>query len=75
MDISVQCRMRSCKKTNRGETSNIMKLAAEIVLLEGKTVRSVTKQFNVCHMSLPTGEKQKVANNQKSLTTVIPGNA
>ena len=54
MDITVQFRIRNYKKkNNRGETSSTtMKQAAEIVLLEGKTVRFVAKQFNVCHVSL-----------------------
>lgn len=44
---------RTKKRTsNRGTDDAVMKLAAEICNNERKSVRSVAKEFNICHVSL-----------------------
>ena len=49
LDIAVQLRTRNYKKkTNRDKTSSTkMKQAIKIVVLEGKTIRSVAK-YSMC---------------------------
>ncbi|XP_060855541.1 uncharacterized protein LOC132933245 [Metopolophium dirhodum] len=40
------------RKTNRGFTSELIKAAADEVIIENKSVRSTAKKFNLCHVSL-----------------------
>ncbi|KAE9521524.1 hypothetical protein AGLY_018080 [Aphis glycines] len=40
------------RKTNRGFTAELIKAAADEVIIENKSVRSTAKKYNLCHVSL-----------------------
>jgi hypothetical protein len=40
------------RKTNRGFTTDLIKAAADEVIVENKSVRSTAKKYDLCHVSL-----------------------
>lgn len=50
------------RKTNRGFTAELIKAAADEVIIDNKSVRSTAKKYNLCHVSLSRYLEQELYN-------------